>query len=182
MLSKYQNPGKVSDENITPNDHISIHDDVIKWKHFPRYWLFVRGIHRLLVNSPHKGQWRGALMFSLICAWINGSINNDEPGDLRRHCAHYDVTVMFSITPIQKMNYFNESLETIPPCIYKQARLARAVLVTKFEKHPLFPFRWFRTKKHSFINRNRCSIKTLLFEAKCAFSLYKIQIPFLWQW
>ena len=117
-------------------------------------------------------------MFSLICAWINGSINNDEPGDLRRHCAHYDVTVMFSITPIQKMNYFNESLETIPPCIYKHARLARAVLVTKFEKHPLFPFRWFRTKKHSFINRNRCSIKTLLFEAKRAFSLYKIKYPF----
>ena len=41
------------------------HDDVIKWKHFPRYWPFVRGIHRSPVNSPHKGQWRGALMFSL---------------------------------------------------------------------------------------------------------------------
>ena len=32
-------------------------------KHFPRYWPFVRGIHRSPVNSPHKGQWRGALMF-----------------------------------------------------------------------------------------------------------------------
>ena len=41
------------------------HDDVIKWKHFPRYWPFVRGIHRWPVNSPHKGQWRGALTFSL---------------------------------------------------------------------------------------------------------------------
>ena len=39
------------------------HDDVIKWKHFPRYWPFVRGIHRSRVNSPFKGQWRGALMF-----------------------------------------------------------------------------------------------------------------------
>ena len=48
------------------------HDDVIKWKHFPRYWPFVRGIHRSPVNSPHKGQWRGALMFTLICVWING--------------------------------------------------------------------------------------------------------------
>ena len=38
------------------------HDDVIKWKHFPRYWLFVRGIHRSLVNSPHKGRCRGALI------------------------------------------------------------------------------------------------------------------------
>ena len=41
------------------------HDDVIKWKHFPSYWPFVRGIPRGPVNSPHKGQWHGALMFSL---------------------------------------------------------------------------------------------------------------------
>ena len=74
--------------------HTPIHDDVIKWKHFPRYWSFVRGIHRSPVNSPHKGQWRGALMFSLIYAWINGWINNREAGDLRRHRAHYDVLVM----------------------------------------------------------------------------------------
>ena len=44
------------------------HDDIIKWKHFPCYWPFVRGIHRSLVNSLHKGQWCGALMFYLICA------------------------------------------------------------------------------------------------------------------
>ena len=70
------------------------HDDVIKWKHFPRYWPFVRGIHRSPVNSPHKGQWRGALMFTLICARINGWVNNREAGDLRRYRAHYDVIVM----------------------------------------------------------------------------------------
>ena len=70
------------------------HDDVIKWKHFPRYWPFVRGIHRSPVNSPHKGQWDEAWTFSLICAWINGWVHNREAGDLRRHCAHYDVTVM----------------------------------------------------------------------------------------
>ena len=73
---------------------LSAHDDVIKWKHFPRYWPIVRGIHRSPVNSPHKGQWRGALMFSLICAWINGWVSNREAGDLRRHRTHYDVTVM----------------------------------------------------------------------------------------
>ena len=50
------------------------HDDVIKWKH---------------------GQWRRALMFSLICAWINRWVNNREAGDLRRHHAHYDVIVMY---------------------------------------------------------------------------------------
>ena len=71
------------------------HDDVIKWKRFPRNWPFVRGIHRSLVNSPHKSQWRGALMFSLICVWINDWINNRKAGDLRRYRAHYDVFVMF---------------------------------------------------------------------------------------
>ena len=43
--------------------YILYHDDFIKSKHFPRYWPFVRGIHRSPVNSPHKGQWRGALTF-----------------------------------------------------------------------------------------------------------------------
>ena len=90
-----------------PNGHqcahniLDTHDDVIKWKYFPRYWPFVRGIHRSPVNSPHKGQWRGALMFSLICAWINHWVNNREAGDLRRQHAHYDVTVMFSFMEIR---------------------------------------------------------------------------------
>ena len=47
---------------------VILHDDIIKWKHFPRYWTFVRRITRSPVNSPHKGQCRGALMFSLIFA------------------------------------------------------------------------------------------------------------------
>ena len=46
------------------------------------------------VNFPHKGQWRGALMFALICVWINAWVNNRKAGDLRRYCAHYDVIVM----------------------------------------------------------------------------------------
>ena len=61
---------------------------------FRRYWPFVRGIYRSPVNSPHKGQWRGALMFSLICVWINGWVNNGDAGDLICYRAHYDVTVM----------------------------------------------------------------------------------------
>ena len=71
------------------------YDDVIKWKHFPRYWPFVQGIHRSPVNSPHKGQWHRALMFCVICAQINGWVNNGEAGDLRHHHAHYDVIVMW---------------------------------------------------------------------------------------
>ena len=69
------------------------HDDVIKWKHFPRYWPFVRGIHLSPVNSPHKGQWHGALMLSLICA-LNKRLNKQSWGwwfetpmrSLWRHC------------------------------------------------------------------------------------------------
>ena len=80
------------------------HDDFFKWKHFPRYWPFVGGTHRSLVNSPHKDQWRGALMCSLFCAWINNWANNGVTGDLRRHRAHFDVTVMlFSIFKMIKV-------------------------------------------------------------------------------
>ena len=78
----------------------AFYDDVIKWKHFPRYWPFVRGIHRSTVNSPHKGQWRGALLFSLICAWINGWVNSRDAGDLIRYRDHYDVTVMWNFQQI----------------------------------------------------------------------------------
>ena len=56
--------------------------------------LFVRGIHQSPVNSPHKGQWRGTLMFSLIWARTNSWANNGDAGDLRRHSAQYDVIEM----------------------------------------------------------------------------------------
>ena len=79
----------------------------MKWKRFPRYWPFVQGIHRSPVNSTHKGQWRRALMFSLICAWINSWLNNREAGDLRSHRAHYDVIVML-------MNFHQISLKYYP--------------------------------------------------------------------
>ena len=71
----------------------SIHVDVINMKHVPCYWPFVWGIRRSSADSPHKSQWRGALAFYLICAWING-VNNRKTYDLRRHRAHCNVTVM----------------------------------------------------------------------------------------
>ena len=77
-----------------------LHDDVIKWKHFPRYWPFVTGIHRSTVNSPHKGQWHGALMCSSICAWKKSWVNNHDSGDLQRHRTHYDANVMLTIAKI----------------------------------------------------------------------------------
>ena len=76
----------------------------------------LRGIQRSQVNSPHTDQWRGALMFSLICAWTNGWVNNQDAGDLRRHRAHYDVIVMWCRIVIQwsgqpwDLSTFNASL------------------------------------------------------------------------
>ena len=74
------------------------HDDIIKWKNFLRYWPFVMEIHWSPVDSPHKGQWCGALMFSLICAWTNDRANIRDAGDLRCHHTHYDVTLMCHYT------------------------------------------------------------------------------------
>ena len=115
----------------------SKHDDVIQWKHFPHYWPFVRGIHRSPVNYPHKGQWRGALLFSLICASTYGWVNNRDAGTLRRNHAHYDVRVMGSITfisvivPTRRWKV-TVSINTIS-CgwfdINKQPRLSNVMLI-----------------------------------------------------
>ena len=71
------------------------------WPHqmetFSTLLAFCAGNHRSPVNSPHKGQWRRVLMFSLICAWTNSWANNGDTSDLRCHRAHYDVTVMHLI-------------------------------------------------------------------------------------
>ena len=75
----------------------TFHDDIIKWKHFPRYWPFVGGIYLWLVDSPQKGQWRGALMFSFIRAWTTSWANNGGTSDSRCYFAHYDVTLMLHI-------------------------------------------------------------------------------------
>ena len=84
----------------TFNTHTCTHFHIHSWwcyQHFPRYWPFVASN---AVNSMHKGQWRRALMFSLICAWINGWVNKGEAGVLRCHHAHHDVTVMFTLAAI----------------------------------------------------------------------------------
>ena len=76
--------------------NVTMHADIIKWKHFPCYWPFVHWIHQSMVNSLHKDQWHGTLMFSLICTWTNVSGNNWDTSGWRRHCAHYDVTLMYT--------------------------------------------------------------------------------------
>ena len=99
---------------------VVLHDNIIKWKHFPCYWPFVQGIHRSPVNSSHKGQWHGALMFSLIYAWLNSWVNNRKAGDLRCHPAHHDVIVMgkeVCATPVSA-GLFHNTVE----CYYNSVR------------------------------------------------------------
>ena len=73
------------------------------WRHqmetFSALLALCAGNSPFPVNSPHKGQWRGALMFSLICARINDWVNNREAGELRRHRGHCDVNAMFTYSP-----------------------------------------------------------------------------------
>ena len=45
-------------------------------------------------TSKFPSQTPVALMFSLICAWANGWANHHDAGDLGRHRARYEVTVM----------------------------------------------------------------------------------------
>ena len=107
---KYQGQGQV----ITVH-----HDDVIKWKHFPRNWPFVRGIHRSPVNSPHKGQCRGALMF-----FFYPRLNKRLSKQSRRYRAHSDVILMsnclrYLLVPV---------LDTCFWCVSPHLRVTSALL------------------------------------------------------
>ena len=82
----------------------SDHDDVIKWKHFPCYRTFVRGIYQSTVNSPRKGQWRRALMFSMSCG-LNKRLRKQQWG-------------WWFETPTRSLwRHFNASTWTAQPCI-----------------------------------------------------------------
>ena len=76
------------------------------------WWLHQMGTFSASLNSPHKCQWRGALRFSLICAWTNGWVNNRETGDLRRHRAHNDVIVMncYDITVCKHWHQYDKTI------------------------------------------------------------------------
>ena len=126
-------------------ESITYHD-VIKWKHIPRYWFFVRGINRSPISSHHKGQWPGALMFSFIFFWMNDWVNNRETGDLGCHRAHFDVTVMslrqqsfpmkamlLSIVITAKMPHLSF---TVSPWI---TTLGRIKLITLIFDEPILP-------------------------------------------
>ena len=73
-----------------------LHDDVNKWRHFPRYWP--------LCGEATGHRWIPCTKASDAELWCffdlrlkKGWVNNREAGDLRRHRAHYDITVINTI-------------------------------------------------------------------------------------
>ena len=89
--------------------------------------------------TGHKGQWRGALMFSLICTQITGWVNNGEAGDLRRHRAHYDVTIMDLVIQLHQCmhiislgDYFTNVLSYIIQILLKISSTAFLFLCASF--------------------------------------------------
>ena len=78
------------------NHHMNLREPW--WRHqmetFSALLAICAGNSPVPVNFPHKGQWRGALMFALICVWIIAWVNNRKASDLRRYRLHYDVIVM----------------------------------------------------------------------------------------
>ena len=79
-----------------------LHDDVIKWKLFPRYWSVTRSFD----------------VFFWYASEVNGWVNNHEAGDLRRYRAHYDVTVMCEWRTIHQTqsagSWFNIKIPSYP--------------------------------------------------------------------
>ena len=93
---------------LLPRKFLNFHDDVIKWKQFPRHWPFVRAIRRLAVDlhpypSPpppppplqRPATWRFDVIFDLR---LNQRLSKHprDAGDMRRHRVHRDVTLMWS--------------------------------------------------------------------------------------
>ena len=68
-----------------------------QWKHFPRYWPFVRGITGYRWIPRSKASDAELWCFLLVCAWTNGWVSNRDADHLRRHRAHYGVTVMCAL-------------------------------------------------------------------------------------
>ena len=127
--------------NTAPQVNVFVHDDVIKWKHFSRNWPFERGIHRSLWIPHTKASDAEILMFSLICVWINGWVNNREADDLRRHHGHCDINVMLTIislfpkvwwslhwvmqclAPYRQKDIAWTNVDQVPQCTYKSPLL-----------------------------------------------------------
>ena len=102
------------------------------------------------MNSPHKGQWRGALIFSFICVWINDWVNNREAGDLRRHRGHYDVNAMLitMMTSWHNAFYITDPLSgNLPVNAGFPSQRASSFRCRRLKQ--TVEIRWFEMSRHS---------------------------------
>ena len=109
---------KSSIQNILPLERSSW------WRHqmetFSALLAIFKGNSPVTSEFPHKGQWRGALMFSFIFVWKKVWVNNRDAGDLKHHHTDYDVTLMCQNS--SGNNYWN-AFETLYSIIWEQALL-----------------------------------------------------------
>ena len=103
-MGKYTNPCGM----IVTTAPVFRCSNVIAWwrnqmETFSALLALCEGFHRSPLDSPDKGQWRRVLMYSLNCAWTNGSAYYRDAYDLRRHRNHHDVIVMTCYLDCRRM-------------------------------------------------------------------------------
>ena len=112
---------------------------------------------RSSVNSPHKGQWRGVLIFLWSAPSIKGWVNNREAGDLRHHRAHYDVIVILS---------WHENLhlpKTSSNLFQNNIRYNGAIIWSKIRTAAFNPGPWFNINMSSYrYRKSHCGDKTVV--------------------
>ena len=99
-----------------------------------------RGLNEVFCYQSHCE----ILVFSFICAWTNGWVNNWDVGDLRRHRVHCYVIVMITNTANRSSN--NSMV------IFKHSRSLR-LLDMMMPCH--FPYNWLFVR-----GNHRCSINS----------------------
>ena len=113
-----------------------------------------------MANSLHKGQLHEALMFSLICVWINGYVHNCEASDLRRHRAHYDVTaIWWHLQDIPRiMHTFRVLLYLLWICIGQPSSISSGIISLVLEPMKQTWTQWLNTMNEILCTENITAI------------------------
>ena len=118
-----------------------LHDHVVNWRYFPRYWPFVRGFtgHQWIPPSKASDEELWCVLSS--APEKNGWLNNGEAGDLTHHRAHSDVTVMWYLLWFEReivIDWFHQ-LQVCYPQPMNTIKLFTGPLFTK--KTPSYVYR-----------------------------------------
>ena len=130
-----------------------------------RIWNMMTSSNGIIfrVTGPLCGEFTGRrwipltkelFMFSFICAWISGWVNNHKAGDLRRHRVHYDVTVMNNICPIKCVLIISKHRENQQ----RKFRLHALILVPTWISNLMISKMWDGLT-YQFPNLNSCNVE-----------------------